>query len=293
MITLYIKTHRLTGLKYFGKTIQDDPISYQGSGTYWLRHIKKHGYDVDTEIYLQSENVDYVTQEALRFSRVYDIVNSSLWANLQEENGTDGHPPGTTLSQEHRKKISEGNKGRVLSYESRKKISESSKKKIFTEEHRRNISKSNSKKRRPHTEETKRKIGIKSKGQVMSPEAREKISKANTGLKRDPFTKEHRGKMSKAKSTVQWIVANINGDLQVITNLSKFCDKNGLNSGCMENIGTGRQKIHKGWWCKKVVEYEKMLYNCGAENENLRSSVLTCDLCASDYEYPRIRTITP
>ena len=28
---------------YFGKTTKPDPIAYKGSGTVWLRHIKKHG----------------------------------------------------------------------------------------------------------------------------------------------------------------------------------------------------------------------------------------------------------
>ena len=58
MITLYIKTHRVTGLRYFGKTTCDDPITYQGGGKVWRRHIMKHGYDCDTEIYLQSEDQD-------------------------------------------------------------------------------------------------------------------------------------------------------------------------------------------------------------------------------------------
>ena len=111
MITLYIKTHRKTGLKYFGKTMRDDPISYKGSGKYWLRHLMKHGFDFDTEIYLQSEDIDYVIQEALRFSRAYDIVNSPLWANLVEENGLDGQPKGILFTDEWREKLSKKRKG--------------------------------------------------------------------------------------------------------------------------------------------------------------------------------------
>lgn len=123
MITLYIKTHRITGLKYFGKTAKKDPISYRGSGKYWKNHIKIHGYDCDTEIYLQSEDIDYITQEALRFSRAYDIVNSVLWANLKDENGIDGNPKGIIISEEQRKHISKTQKGRVKSKEERENIS--------------------------------------------------------------------------------------------------------------------------------------------------------------------------
>jgi hypothetical protein len=37
--TLYVKTHNITGLKYFGKTT-NDPFKYKGSGKYWLDHLK-------------------------------------------------------------------------------------------------------------------------------------------------------------------------------------------------------------------------------------------------------------
>ena len=119
MITLYIKTHRQTGLKYFGKTTCDDPYRYKGGGKVWRRHLMKHGYDFDTEIYLQSENQEYITQEALRFSWAYDIVKSSLWANLQEENGIDGWTKGNPnlklkgvpRSSDAREKMSKGRMG--------------------------------------------------------------------------------------------------------------------------------------------------------------------------------------
>ena len=49
---LYVKTHRITGLKYLGKTKQD-PYKYRGSGVYWTSHIKKHGYLVDADRHLR------------------------------------------------------------------------------------------------------------------------------------------------------------------------------------------------------------------------------------------------
>ena len=60
-IYLYVKTHRVTGLKYFGKTIQDDVHHYKGSGKYWRLHLKKHGYKWNTEIVGMFENVDEAT----------------------------------------------------------------------------------------------------------------------------------------------------------------------------------------------------------------------------------------
>ena len=54
IIYLYIKTHNKTGLKYLGKTTKKDQHKYKGSGKYWLKHIRKHGYDVTTEIIFQT-----------------------------------------------------------------------------------------------------------------------------------------------------------------------------------------------------------------------------------------------
>jgi hypothetical protein len=82
---LYIKTHNVTGLKYFGKTEANDPYKYQGSGTYWVRHIKKHRYDVTTEILGYFIDEEKCRQTALTFSKDNDIVASKEWANLKEE----------------------------------------------------------------------------------------------------------------------------------------------------------------------------------------------------------------
>lgn len=82
---LYIKTHNKTGLKYFGKTTSKDPYKYQGSGTRWKNHIKKHGYDVTTEIVGYFIDEEECKQKAIEFGKENDIVESSVWANLKEE----------------------------------------------------------------------------------------------------------------------------------------------------------------------------------------------------------------
>jgi hypothetical protein len=93
-IFLYVKTHNITGLKYFGKTTRNDPHKYRGSGVYWKRHIAKYGYDVTTEIVGVFNTEDDCTDFALEYSRRHDIVSSNLWANIREENGCDGAPKG-------------------------------------------------------------------------------------------------------------------------------------------------------------------------------------------------------
>ena len=93
---LYIKTHNKTGLKYFGKTIRKDPYKYKGSGTYWMRHIKEHGYDVTTVVLNKGrpyEDEHLMKIVALAFSTKHNIVDAKdemgrkIWANLIPESG--------------------------------------------------------------------------------------------------------------------------------------------------------------------------------------------------------------
>lgn len=85
-IYLYVKTHNITGLKYLGKTMKD-PFKYKGSGKHWLRHIKKHGNEVFTEIIFQTENEEELKEKGLYYSQLWNIVESDEWANLVTEMG--------------------------------------------------------------------------------------------------------------------------------------------------------------------------------------------------------------
>lgn len=89
---LYIKQHKITGKKYFGKTTKADPIKYPGSGKYWIRHIEKHGKDQVETIWTQLF-IDYqeCTEYALRFSVENNIVESDEWANQMLEDGLTGN----------------------------------------------------------------------------------------------------------------------------------------------------------------------------------------------------------
>jgi hypothetical protein len=107
MIYLYVKTHNKTGMKYFGKTTREDPYSYNGSGKYWLKHLKKHGADISTEIIASFEDEKECSKFALEYSIINDIANSEMWANLREENGLDGAPIGHITSDETKQKISQ------------------------------------------------------------------------------------------------------------------------------------------------------------------------------------------
>lgn len=146
MIYLYVKTHRRTGLKYLGKTIRD-PYTYKGSGTVWLRHIKKHGNDVDTKIVFSTDDKEELKQKGVYYSKLWNITESSDWANLKPEEGDGGdtfsgrkHKPETisimkekaskrpSPSRETRQKISEAKIGVSITLPPR------------TEEHCKNLS---------------------------------------------------------------------------------------------------------------------------------------------------------
>ena len=93
-IHLYIKTHNITGLKYFGKTVQN-PYKYKGSGTYWRRHIETHGNNVTTEVIGSYTNKEDCMKDAIAFSMNNNIAESVEWANLKIES-LDGGDTSTT-----------------------------------------------------------------------------------------------------------------------------------------------------------------------------------------------------
>jgi len=100
-IYLYLKTHNKTGLKYLGKTI-NDPFKYKGSGKRWLNHIKKHGYDVTTEILFKSTDEERIKEKGIYYSNLWSIIESNEFANLKIEDGNDGYSSSLFLKEKLR-----------------------------------------------------------------------------------------------------------------------------------------------------------------------------------------------
>jgi len=132
---LYIKTHS-SGLKYLGKTVQN-PYTYMGSGTHWIRHLDKHGIEHTTEILFETNDKLLFKETALYYSHLYNIAESNEWANIVHEQGDGGDTPHSPAYQAHiasknflygekngfhgmkhtdktKRKISEANRGRGL-----------------------------------------------------------------------------------------------------------------------------------------------------------------------------------
>jgi len=90
--TLYIKTHKITGLKYLGQTSYD-PYRYSGSGKDWVPHLSQHGYNVETEILYSGTDRKIMSQLGRYYSTLLNVVNASddfgnkIYANRIPETG--------------------------------------------------------------------------------------------------------------------------------------------------------------------------------------------------------------
>ena len=136
------------------------------------------------------------------------FVTKSQHKILHNIRGAKGSLKGVPKSEEHRRKISEANKGNKLSEETRRKMSVIRKGKKFSEEHRRKISEAQKGDKnhlygKHHTEEAKKKISEALKGDKnpwygkhLSDETRRKMSEAHKGKK---LSEEHIKKLSEAQ----------------------------------------------------------------------------------------------
>lgn len=139
-IYLYLKTHKKSGLKYFGKTVKD-PFRYKGSGKRWLNHLKVHGNEVNTEILFKSSDINECRKFAIDYSLKNNIVNNPLYANLIEETLTGGDTSHTVNYQKSRSIMSRKAKKRSTS-EKMSLVGSFNKGVPKSENHKSNISKS-------------------------------------------------------------------------------------------------------------------------------------------------------
>lgn len=110
-IYLYIKQCKHCGLRYFGKTINENVDNYMGSGHYWKRHINLHGrqHVVTNQVWKFEDQLE-ATSFALQFSNDNNIVESKEWANIIHEDGKDGNSS-AVITDALRDKFSKANAG--------------------------------------------------------------------------------------------------------------------------------------------------------------------------------------
>jgi hypothetical protein len=255
---LYVKTHNVTGLKYFGKTTSNRK-RYRGSGHYWIRHINKHGYDVTTEIVGYFTEQDKCVKFATEFSISNNIVESKEWANERIENGLDGGDTTSSKSKED-KYIIVNKRKETISRKSSEELAEINRKnsdgvKQYIKENPKirqaateKIVESRRNNGKPwHSEETRKNIGKNSKSGT--DEVRQQISKTLTGRKNPEHSKRMSQKTGLSnKNTRVFEVINPNGESLMIIGceaLAIFCKDNKLayeqftrhvNAGKIEKI---------------------------------------------------------
>lgn len=82
MISLYVKTHLQTGLKYLGTTRSPDPHSVPGSGVYWKQHLRKYGSAFTTEIIAQFSTTEEAHKGYRIYAKQWAVEADNQWANL-------------------------------------------------------------------------------------------------------------------------------------------------------------------------------------------------------------------
>jgi len=195
------------GVRYAAGCHPDDFwVDYHTSSTYVAEHRLVHGEPDVVQIRKTFTNCDQAISWEHKVLRRMKVVFEKSWINKAAFPAIDNR--GRTLSEEHKRKISEfrkgqtrkphseetkrkmseakkgnsWNKGRTVSEETRRKIKEARKDQTFSEETRRKMSES--RKGKTHSGETKRKISEAGKGRPVSEETRRKISEAKKGRTR-------------------------------------------------------------------------------------------------------------
>lgn len=184
--SVYMHVNKENNKKYIGitKTSTSKRWGCNGKGyrnnkqPLFNRAIEKYGWEnFEHVILFDNLSQDEACNKEVELISKYNTQNPEFGYNIQ---------PGGQL----------GNTGIKFSEETKKKMSEAKKGCILTEEHKRKISEG-CKGHNPciHTEETKKKLSEINKGKTLSEDTKKKISQNLTGIKRSPETlkkrKEH------------------------------------------------------------------------------------------------------
>jgi hypothetical protein len=213
---LYIKQHQITGKLYFGKTVKN-PEEYKGSGKHWTLHRRKHGNKIDTVWYCLYLDEESIKEAALSFSKLWNIIESDQWLNLIEEDGIgNGLPIGHKKTEEHKRKISESNKGKMPWLKGKN-----------------------------HSEETKKKLSKTklAKNKKYSDQEKKNVSEGTKRAMNNPIVKAK----CAAPHIKNWVVTDPDGNDHHITNLSQYCRDNGLITSTMKTASRTGYKTSGGY----------------------------------------------
>ena len=249
-ITLYVKRHTDTGLKYLGVTTKD-PYTYLGSGLYWAAHLKKYGNEMMTCVLGVFDDIEECSKLGLQYSEEHDVVASKEWANLKPENARQGWVAGFPQEPESIAKRVAKNTGKKRTEETKRKISES---RLGEKHWFHNVcGEASHWYGRQHTPESIEKMRAVKMGKTYSAETKARHSVLSSGAN-NPAAK--------------WFVAIDSHGLRYFRkSLSTFSTANGLSPTCMRAVALGRNKQHRGW----TVSYVDHIKDRLGEKPMLRS----------------------
>lgn len=236
---VYKATNKVNNRSYIGQTIckfsvrklQHINDSKVGRGsTYFHNAIRKYGCDnFEWEILEYCGSREELDNEDIRLINKYKTLQNGY--NLTSGGGGMIN---YSITEAHRRNLSESHKGYKHTIEQRNKISEALKGRL-------------------HSEATRKKLSISKLGNKNPMYG--KLGKRNPAYGRKPSC-ETREKIGNSNS-LYWEIISSNGDRQIVKNLSKFCRENNLSKGAMGHVSKGLRAHHKGYRCKKLDENAK------------------------------------
>ena len=241
---VYMHRNKINNKKYIGitKTSLTKRWGNNGSGyrsnkqPLFSRAIEKYGWDNFEHVVLfENLSQNEACDKEVELITKYKTQDPKYGYNIQ---------PGGQL----------GNAGVKFSDESKKKMSDAKKGCTLTEEHRRKISES-CKGHKPcvHTEETKKKLSDLNKGKKLSEETKKRISESLTGIKRSPETLQKR--KSHNPMLVRVYCPELGMEFDCIADAAKYTGAQRSNiqqclNGKRHTAGISQEKSEKLHWVK-------------------------------------------
>jgi len=200
---VYISTNLITNKQYVGSHATNNiNDGYLGSGRYFLKTIKKYGYE---NFKRETLKICPTILSARELEGYYINENNTLYPNGYNISPKGGIGfKGAFLAESTKKKISKANTGKICTQETKEKISKGAKEKQAGEKHPMYG--------KHHTEEAIKKIKQKRKlqnepmlGKKHSKKTKEKISNALLGK---ALSEEHKITLKNASLNVKKIICN-------------------------------------------------------------------------------------
>lgn len=216
----YKVIHKKSGKSYIGvrssklKPTEDLGIFYYTSSTDsdFKNDFKYNTHLYETVILNVFKDRILARKDEVHLHERFDVAANPMFYNKAKATLSGFDVEGTTLTEEHKLKISKSSKGHKKSKQTRLRMSKAQRGRVITDEHKKKLSEATENRPRgenhhmygkTHSSEARIKIGNSSRGRKHTKESKSKISKAvsgkNNGNYGREFTIEHREKISKSR----------------------------------------------------------------------------------------------